>query len=63
MTEMTLFKPKAYPARKPTDAKLMNGACANPPRYSQIGGLDAAHKGSHGEYKNNKSLRKPGGTK
>ena len=63
MTEMTLFKPKAYPARRPTDTKLANGAILNPPRMSEIGGLDALHKGKHGEYKSGKRLVKPGGTK
>lgn len=55
-----LFKPKNYPARKPTDTKLANGAILNPPRMSEIGGMTSLHKGHH---KNGLTLRKPGGTK
>ena len=57
-----LFKPKNYPARKPTDVRLHNGAVMNPPRMSEIGGLDALHKGGH-VAKSHMNLRKPGGTK
>jgi hypothetical protein len=55
-----LFKPKNYPARKPTDTRYANGAILNPPRMSEIGGMDSLHKGHS---KNNLTLRKPGGTK
>ncbi len=57
-----LFKPKHYPARKPTDVRLHNGAVMNPPRMSEIGGLDALHKGGHVKMAH-MALRKPGGTK
>ena len=53
-----LFKPKAYPARKPTDTSLVNGRIHNPPRMSQIGGLNGLHKVG----KNLFPLKKPGGT-
>ena len=56
-----LFKPKNYPARKPTDTRLANGAILNPPRMSEIGGLSSLHKGGH--TKNQMTLKKPGGTK
>jgi len=55
-----LFKPKSYPARKPTDTRLQNGAIRNPPRMSEIGGLSSLKSG---QYKNSLTLRKPGGTK
>lgn len=60
MSDNTLFRPKAYPARKPTDTRLQNGAVLNPPRMSEIGGMNSLHKG---HYKNDKTLRKPGGTR
>lgn len=59
MSEGQLFRPKSYPARKPTDVRLNNGAIANPPRMSEIGGMDSLHKGHR---KNSMTLRKPGGT-
>jgi hypothetical protein len=58
----TLFKPKAYPARHPTEIGKVHGAILNPPRMSEIGGMDKTHKGHKAEYHNNKILRKPGGT-
>jgi hypothetical protein len=60
MSGDALFRPKHYPARKPTDTRLANGAILNPPRMSEIGGMSSLHKG---HYKNDKTLRKPGGTK
>ena len=60
MSEGTLFRPKAYPARKPTDTRLANGAILNPPRMSEIGGMSSTGKA---HYRNDKTLRKPGGTR
>jgi len=62
MSDNTLFRPKAYPIRKPTDVKLVNGSCHNPPRLSQLGGADKLQE-TYGMYKNDKTLRKPGGTR
>jgi len=62
MSDNSLFRPKAYPARKITDTALQNGACLNPPRMSQIGGLSGLHK-TGGVTRNNLTIKKPGGTK
>lgn len=62
MAEGKLFRPRAYPLRNPTDAAQTHGAVVNPPRYSQIGGLDSAHKAS-GAKRNQMTLRKPSGTR
>jgi len=35
----TLFKPKMYPVRQPTDNKRRNGQVLNPPRLPEIGGM------------------------
>ena len=56
-----LFRPAAYPIRKPTDVKKENGRILNPPRMSEIGGMDKLHE-RYGEKVNNMKLRKPGGT-
>ena len=61
MSDNTLFKPKAFPARKPTDVKKQNGRILNPPRMSEIGGMDKLHE-QYGKKSNNLTLRKPGGT-
>ena len=57
-----LFRPKAYPIRNPTDTKKKHGAIVNPPRMNQLGGLDKLHE-PHGHFRNEMTLRKPGGTK
>ena len=44
--------------RKPTDAQKENGQMINPPRYSELGGLD---KASRIEQKNPLTISKPGG--
>ena len=57
-----LFRPKAYPIRNPLDKKRHHGAVVNPPRMADIGGMDKL-KEPHGHFKNDMTLRKPGGTK
>ena len=60
MSDKELFKPKSYPARRPTDTRQVNGAIINPPRMMQIGGADKLSKGFK---KNSLNLVKPRGTK
>lgn len=58
---MDLFKPRgASSIRQPLDNKKDNGQIANPPRYSEMGGLNTA---SDATAKNKMSLSKPGDTK
>ena len=61
-SDNTLFKPKAFAIRNPTDLKRAHGRVVNPPRMNQMGGLDQL-KEPHGHYKNDMNLKKPGGTK
>ena len=37
--EKGIVEPRNYPIRKPTDANLVNGRNANPPRFMEVGGL------------------------
>jgi hypothetical protein len=60
-SDNTLFKPKAYAIRGATDLKKNHGRIVNPPRMNQMGGLDQL-KEPHGHFKNEMSLKKPGGT-
>lgn len=62
MSEGSLFRPKAYPARKPTETSKVHGNIMNPPRMSEIGGMDKLHE-KYGKTVNQLKLRKPGGTK
>ena len=62
MADNKLFRPKSYSLRSPTDKKRHHGAIVNPPRTAEIGGLDQV-KEPHGLFKNDMSLRKPGGTR
>lgn len=58
---MDLFKPRgASSIRQPLDNKKDNGQIANPPRFSEFGGLNTA---SDATAKNKMSLSKPGDTK
>ena len=58
---MDLFKPRgASSIRQPLDNKKDNGQIANPPRYSEMGGLKTA---SDATAKNQMKLSKPGDTK
>lgn len=61
-SDNTLFKPKAYPIRQPTEVKQKHGSMVNPPRLNQIGGMDKLHE-KYGVKKNSMTLKKPGGTK
>lgn len=61
-SDNTLFKPKAYPIRQPTETKQRHGSMVNPPRMNQIGGMDKLNE-KYGVKKNSMTLRKPGGTK
>lgn len=36
--------PESFPIRKPTEASLNHGRMMNPPRYVEMGGLDAPGK-------------------
>ena len=63
MSDLTgVFKPKSYAIRDPLSNKRHHGSVVNPPRMNELGGLDQL-KEPHGHYKNDMSLRKPGGTK
>jgi len=61
MSDNSLFRPKAFPIRNPTDTKKQHGRVINPPRLNQMGGLDKLHE-PNGHFKNNMNLSKPGGT-
>jgi len=61
MSDNSLFKPRAFPARKPTDVKKRNGRVLNPPRMAEIGGMDKLHE-KYGKTVNQLKLTKPGGT-
>lgn len=52
------LEPSMAGLRKPTDAQKENGQMINPPRYSELGGLD---KASRIEQKNPLTISKPGG--
>jgi len=60
---MSLFTPKTGSGiRRPTDNSKYHGRIINPPRYSELGGLDGAskamtHAGNAGQMK----IVKPGG--
>lgn len=54
--------PKAGSIRGPTDNAQNNGRIVNPPRLNQMGGFDKL-KEKYGLFKNDKHIRKPGGTK
>lgn len=62
MSENQLFRPKAYPARKPTETSKQHGNILNPPRMSELGGLDKLHE-KYSKKSNTLNLRKPGGTR
>lgn len=62
MPDNSLFRPRAYPARKPTETSKQHGAILNPPRMSEIGGMDKLHE-KYGKKPNSLNLRKPGGTR
>lgn len=58
---MDLFKPRgASSIRPPLDNKKDNGQITNPPRFSEIGGLNSP---SDATAKNKMTLSKPGDTK
>lgn len=58
---MDLFKPRgASSIRNPLDNKKENGQISNPPRFSELGGLDNPGKATA---KNKMTLSKPGDTK
>ena len=61
MADNNLFRPKAYPARKPTETSKEHGRILNPPRMSEIGGMDKLHE-KYGKKINSMRLKKPGGT-
>ena len=61
-SDNTLFKPKSYAIRNPTDLKKNHGRIVNPPRMNQLGGLDEL-KEPNGHFRNEMTLKKPGGTK
>jgi hypothetical protein len=61
MQENKLFRPAAYAIRKPTETSKEHGRVLNPPRMSEIGGMDKLHE-KYGKKVNNLKLRKPGGT-
>ena len=61
MSDGNLFRPKAYPARKPTETSKQHGRILNPPRMSEIGGMDNIHE-KYGKRSNNLTIKKPGGT-
>ena len=61
MADNNLFRPKAYPARKPTETSKDHGRIMNPPRMSEIGGMDKLHE-KYGKKINSMRLKKPGGT-
>jgi hypothetical protein len=61
MSDNQLFRPKAYPIRKPTEVSKEHGRILNPPRMSEIGGMDKLHE-KYGKKPNSLKLRKPGGT-
>lgn len=50
------LEPSAGGLRKPSDAQKENGQIINPPRFSEMGGLD---KASRVAQKNPLSIRKP----
>jgi hypothetical protein len=56
-----VFAPKSFAIRDPLDKKRNYGRIVNPPRTAELGGMDKT-KEAHGVYKNEMSLRKPGGT-
>ena len=62
MPDNNLFRPKVYAARKPTETSKQHGAILNPPRMSEIGGLDKLHE-KYGKKTNNLTIKKPGGTR
>ena len=58
---MDLFKPRgASSIRSPLDNKKDNGQIANPPRFSEMGGLTSP---SDATAKNKMNLSKPGDTR
>ena len=61
MSDNQLFRPKAYPIRKPTEVSKQHGRILNPSRMSELGGMDKLHE-PYGKKVNNLKLRKPGGT-
>lgn len=56
------LKPRVGGIRNPTDTSQNNGKIVNPPRMNQIGGLDRL-KEKNGHFKNDKVIRKPGGSR
>jgi hypothetical protein len=62
MADLTgVFAPKSFAIRDPIDNKKMHGRVSNPPRLNQLGGLDK-FKEPYGPFKNEMTLKKPGGT-
>lgn len=60
MSDNSLFKPRKYPVRMPTDNKRRNGAIMNPPRLPEIGGMTKTNADSR---EPELAIKKPGGTK
>jgi len=54
--------PKAGSIRNPLDNGKTNGVIVNPPRMNEFGGLDK-FKEKNGPYKNDKTIKKPGGSR
>jgi len=55
----SLFAPKSYSVRLPTDNRRVNGRIINPPRLAELGGMttkNADHKEAE------LRIKKPGGT-
>lgn len=52
-----LFRPSERGRRDPLSNQKQNGRVANPPRMSEIGGLDRSSKGFN---RNDKTIQKPG---
>lgn len=44
MSKGVNIAPSSGGLRKPTDSSQMNGVHYNPPRYAELGGLDAASR-------------------
>jgi hypothetical protein len=61
-TKSEWMKPAGYGIRDPLDTKRHKGRIVNPPRLNEMGGLDKLHE-PYGHYKNDMTIKKPGGTK
>lgn len=57
MATQKFLQPSSAGLRQPTDAQKENGQIINPPRYAEMGGLDA---GKRIKQKNPLQIRKPG---